>query len=226
VGSPYVAPVPATVKFRRFDHGIDYQGNPGQKVVAIGDAVVDAVKQDPGGYGTVVYYTLLNGPHAGQQIFVGHARPDVKVGQQLRAGQAVATLQQVSGGDAKGLVGWTEIGLAKGGAPQFAKEGGLGGQQFRDFLVDAAKTPDQPAAAPVDTSSAPADTGSNSTAPVLFPAGVGTPPGALDPNIEAPGSAQHYLPGQGDVASSWQSVASLPDLSPDTQRLIALSGTQ
>lgn len=205
MASPYVAPVPSNVKVKRLDHGVDYQGNPGQKVVAIGNAVVDAVKSDPGGYGTVVYYTLTDGPHAGQQIFVGHARPDVKPGQKLAAGDAVATLQQVSGGDAKGLVGWTEIGLAKNGAPQYGKD--QGGWQFQQLLVGAAKTPDAPAAAPGSVGPAaavPADSG----APVAPQAPMfGTPPGATDPTVEMPGTAQHYLPDGGGAASMWQAIA-------------------
>lgn len=219
MGSGYVSPVPSNVKVKRFDHGIDYQGNPGQKIVAIGNAVVDSVKSDPGGYGTVVYYTLTDGPGAGQQIFVGHARADVKPGQKLAAGDPVATLQQVSGGDARGLVGWTEIGLAKGGAPQYPKD--QGGTQFQQFLVGAAKTP---ATSSTPTAAPQTPLTGNVTAEPLAAPSLGTPPASTDPAVEMPGSAQHYLPGQGGAADSWQSIAQLPDLSPDTQRLIALSG--
>ena len=69
----YVQPVNGQVK--RLDQGIDYQGNPGDPVVAIGLARVDYVKDDPGGFGKVVYYTLLDGPARGKQIYVGHAAP-------------------------------------------------------------------------------------------------------------------------------------------------------
>lgn len=222
MASPYVSPVPSNVKVKRLDHGVDYQGNPGQRIVAIGNAVVDAVKSDPSGYGTVVYYTLTDGPHAGQQIFVGHARPDVKPGQKLSAGDQVATLQQVSGGDAKGLVGWTEIGLAKNGAPQYGKD--QGGWQFQQLLVGAAKTSDAPVAAPGSVGpDAPVGDATASPVPAQAPM-LGTPPGATDPVADLPGTAQHYLPGQGGAAETWQAIAALPDLSPDTQRLIALSG--
>lgn len=51
----------------------------------------------------------------------------------------------------------------------------------------------------------------------------GTPPAAQDPTVEMPGTAQHYLPDGSGVASTWQAVAALPDLSPDTQRLIQLA---
>lgn len=218
MASHYVNPVPSNVKVKRLDHGVDYQGNPGQKVVAIGNAVVDSVKSDPSGYGTVVYYTLTDGPRAGQQIFVGHARPDVKPGQKLAVGDAVATLQRVSGGSARNLVGWVEIGLAKGGVPEYTKD--QGGPMFQQLLVGAAKTSDAPAAAamPVADPAAPVDTSQQLASP-----SVGTPVGSADPSVEMPGTAQHYLPGSGPVADSWQSIAALPDLSPDTQRLIALS---
>jgi hypothetical protein len=206
---------------KHFDQGIDYQGNPGQNVVAIGDAVVDAVKPNPGGFGWAVYYTLTDGPHKGQQIYVGHARPaNLRPGQKLAAGDTVATLQKVSGGNAHALVGWVEIGLAKNGAPQFSHD--QGGPMFSQFLVGAAKTPDTAAGAvaPVTSAvSAPVDTSQQQ----LAPPSLGTPVGAADPSVEMPGTAQHYLPGSGTVADSWQSIAALPNLSPDTQRLIALS---
>lgn len=227
MASPYVAPVPSNVRVKRLDHGVDYQGNPGQKVVAIGNAVVDAVKSDPDGFGTVVYYTLTDGPHAGQQIYVGHARPDVRPGQTLAIGDPVATLQQVSGGDASGLVGWTEIGLAKDGAPQFSKD--QGGVQFQQLLVGAAKTPvvapqnsggagSQEAGVPADPTPPSGITSASLDVPQF-----GTPPDATDPTVEMPGTAQHYLPDGSGVASTWQAVAALPDLSPDTQRLIQLA---
>ena len=74
------------------------------------------------------------------------------------------------------------------------------------------------AAAPAgnDGGAAPADT-------TIVPPGVGTPPAAQDPNVEMPGTAQHYLPGSDPISQSWQQVAQLPDLSPDMERLIALT---
>ena len=74
------------------------------------------------------------------------------------------------------------------------------------------------AAAPAgnDGGAAPADT-------PIVPPSVGTPPAAQDPNVEMPGTAQHYLPGSDPISQSWQQIAQLPDLSPDTERLIALS---
>lgn len=89
--------------------------------------------------------------------------------------------------------------LAGAAAPAATESGGAGPQQ--------AGVPSGPTPPPGVTSAPPA---------------LGTPPAAADPNVELPGTAQHYLPGQGGVAESWQSVAQLPDLSPDTQRLLAL----
>jgi hypothetical protein len=123
----YVNPVPgATVK--RVDQGVDLQGTPGQSVLAIGDATVTAVKSDPGGFGTAIYYTLLNGVQAGKSIYVGHAQALVKAGDQLAAGAPVARLLANPLGNAT-QPGWTEIGFAtSGGAP--ANNGSL----FKAFL--------------------------------------------------------------------------------------------
>lgn len=60
-------------------------------------------------------------------------------------------------------------------------------------------------------------------AAAVEPAALGTPPAAVDPDVEMPGTAQHYLPDGSGVASTWQAVAQLSDLSPDTQRLIQLA---
>lgn len=130
---PYVMPVPGAA-VNHLDQGIDYQGTPGQYVRAIGNARVDAVKADPGGFGTAVYYTLTSGPDAGKQIYVGHAAADVKPGQTVAAGAPVATLLQHPLGNAT-QPGWTEIGFANNGAP--ASGGGMNtpaAQAFQQFL--------------------------------------------------------------------------------------------
>jgi len=116
-------PVPPGIAVKRSDQGRDYQGTPGQRIVAIGRARVDAVKDDPGGFGKVVYYTLLEGPSKGQQIYVGHAQPNVRAGQVIGAGKPVATLLKSSLGNAAGMPGWVEIGLARGGAPMYPSNG-------------------------------------------------------------------------------------------------------
>lgn len=122
----YVDPV-AGATFERVDQGVDLKGKPGQPVLAIGDAQVDAVKADPGGFGTAIYYTLLNGAHAGQQIYVGHAQPTVKPGDQVAAGAPVARLLAKPLGNAT-EPGWTEIGFAAGGVPA------NNGNAFNSFL--------------------------------------------------------------------------------------------
>jgi murein DD-endopeptidase MepM/ murein hydrolase activator NlpD len=113
--SGYVAPVLG--KVMRLDQGIDYQGTPGAAVRAIGNARVDAIKPDPGGFGLTIYYTLLDGPARGQQIYVGHAMPTVKPGENIAAGEPVAQLLPRPLGNAAHLPGWTEVGLATNSVP-------------------------------------------------------------------------------------------------------------
>jgi hypothetical protein len=132
----YYDPVPGAT-FRRVDQGVDLQGKPGQAVRAIGDAQIDAVKSDPGGFGTVVYYTLLNGAHAGQQFYVGHAAALVKPGDQVAGGAAIARLLASPLGNAT-QPGWTEIGFAKGGAP--APKAGSAFKAFLDALLGVPNT--------------------------------------------------------------------------------------
>jgi murein DD-endopeptidase MepM/ murein hydrolase activator NlpD len=124
----YVAPLQGAT-LGRVDQGQDFQGVPGSTVGAIGAGRVDAVKSDPNGFGKVVYYTILSGPAAGQQIYVGHAQPTVRPGQTLRPGQPVAKLLQKPLGNAT-QPGWTEIGFANGGRPTGD------GQGFARFLKE------------------------------------------------------------------------------------------
>lgn len=139
---------------------------------------------------------------AGNSYFYAHlSKLTVKAGEHVVAGQ---------------LLGYS--GEANGVAHlHFAVENGTPGDAIRGVAP--------PPAAPTDTAPAQTSTGDTATATPLYAPPLGTPPGAQDPSLEFPGTAQHYLPGANGVADSWQAVASLPDLSPDTQRLIALSGT-
>jgi hypothetical protein len=114
----------------RQDQGQDYQGSAGGQVLALGNARVDAIKPDPGGFGTALYYTLVGGPNAGQQFYVGHAQPTVKVGQMLKPGQPIARL--VSPGLGPSPSYWTEIGFAKGGVPEYGMD--QGGAKFDAYL--------------------------------------------------------------------------------------------
>ena len=212
--SGYVQPVQGQVK--RLDQGIDYQGKPGDYVVAMGLARVDYVKDDPGGFGKVVYYTLLDGPARGRQIYVGHAAPVVKPGQILKAGDPVSVLQQVSGGNATNLPGWTEIGFAKGGVP----EGPQTAKSFQKLVGEAGSSP---AATDVTSSSgqvAGQDT-NQAQAPALPTPGQAQPSGTQPDAF----STQPYAlpPGSGMVnqyvADLWNRIASQPGASQDSQLL-------
>lgn len=111
----YVSPLDKVTSIQRVDQGQDLTGVPGEPVRAIGAAHVDAVKPDPGGFGYAEYYTLTDGPLAGEQFYVGHAQPDVKAGQTVAAGAPIATLLQHPYGTS--TPGWVEIGQAKNGVP-------------------------------------------------------------------------------------------------------------
>lgn len=206
----YVQPVPSTAKTMRKDQGQDYQGKPGDHVVAIGNAHIDAVKADPKGFGVAIYYTLLDGPAKGQQIYVGHAAAMVKPGQVVNVGQPVAVLQEKSGGDASKLSGWTEVGLAANGRPMYAAP--VGGDHFQALLKGSGYI-DQNAPGPT---AAPVDTGSQvSAAPVAdsrqvpaFDTGTYQPPTLLPPG-SGPQARQ--------VAQWWQEIASQPFAAPETQ---------
>lgn len=140
---------------------------------------------------------------AGNSYFYAHlSKLTVKAGEHVIAGQ---------------LLGYS--GEANGVAHlHFAVENGTPGDAIRGVAPPpAAQTDTAPAQAPA------ADTATATATPMYAPA-IGTPPGSQNPALEFPGTAQHYLPGSNGAADSWQAVASLPDLSPDTQRLIALSG--
>lgn len=218
----YVKPVKGAA-VRRLDQGIDYQGKPGEPIVAMGLARVDAVKDDPGGFGKVVYYTLLTGPMKGKQIYVGHAQPTVHQNQIVQAGDPVATLLAHSLGNAHDLSGWTEIGFASGGAP--ASGGANDTRSAKQFLAFVKQAGD------AKQSAAPADAGNS---------GSGTPVGAAaSPQIPQPGAAPQidtspapaeslpYEPPPGSginsasafAADTWSRIASQPNSDPESQLL-------
>lgn len=188
----------------RKDQGQDYQGKPGDHVVAIGNAHVDAVKADPHGFGTAIYYTLLDGPNKGQQIYVGHAAAMVKPGQVVNVGQPVAVLTAKGGGNASKLTGWVEVGLAHNGTPMYAAP--VGGDHFNALLKGSGYV-DQTSAAPVAGTTG----GQTAAAPVAdtrqtpnFTTGGYTPP-----TLTTPGSGP-------DVAQWWQQIAAQPNVAPET----------
>ena len=215
MAASYVAPVQGEV--RRLDQGIDYQGKPGDPVVAIGLARIDYVKNDPGGFGKVVYYTLLDGPARGKQVYVGHAAPSVHAGQVVQAGQPVAVLQQVSGGNAANLPGWTEVGFAKNGVPAGASTA----KSFRALLKDAPAAPAPPDTTATDVPQ-PGQAQPDTTATLPTPGGQPGP--FTQPDTF---STQPYQPPPGSginstnqfVAELWNRIASQPAASADTQLL-------
>lgn len=217
--SGYVSPVPPDVQVKRADQGRDYQGKPGQKIVAIGRARVDAVKDDPGGFGKAIYYTLLDGPSKGQQIYVGHAQPTVRKGQVLSAGAPVAVLLKNSLGDAAGLSGWVEIGLAKGGAPMFSSPNGA--RPLANLLRGAAAPVTQTGGDVVSqTAPAVAQAFDTNVQPPVSPA----PPTALTtpgPDVQMPGSVDYTISPHHEVYGLWQQAAqSSPFVSPDTANMV------
>lgn len=225
----YVNPLPNGASFGRLDQGIDYQGNPGDPVVAIGLAHIDAVKPNPGGFGVAIYYTLLNGPKKGTQIYVGHAQPTVRAGQVVNAGEQVATLLQHPLGNAT-QPGWTEIGIASGGAPAgnstapgfyaFVKNlssggsvtsyGGDQGQQGQQQQPQQ-----QTDALPQEIAS---DASTGSIGPVVGP-NVLIPRDTTAPGV-APGNS---LPPNFET---WRQLSQLPGASTDTMSMASLASME
>ncbi len=124
--SSYVSPVKAGTLRKRTDSGVDFQGEPGEHVLAIGKAEVTSSRR-VGGFGMLVVYRLLDGPRAGQHIYVGHAEPLVRKGQIVEAGAPVARLKEHAWGLRKTSPhsrGWCEVGFAAGplGLPQSYKD--------------------------------------------------------------------------------------------------------
>jgi hypothetical protein len=217
--SSYVKPVVGQV--RRLDQGIDYQGTPGNHVVAVGLARMVAIKSDPGGFGTAIYYKLLDGPARGREVYVGHAQPTVHVGQLVKAGDPVATLLDHGLGNASGLSGWTEIGFARNEAPDPGTA--------TDFqrLVDGAG--DAPVVAAAPSSPAPADgTSAAAVQPVQPQVALPTVGQDADLGVQPAPSSTEPLeppPGSGIASTSsfaadlWNRVASQPGASADALAL-------
>jgi hypothetical protein len=211
----YVAPVDA--QKRRLDQGIDYQGNPGDPVVAIGRARVDAVKADPRGFGKAIYYTLLDGPMKGRQIYVGHAQPVVHAGETIGAGTPVAVLLEHSLGNASNLKGWTEIGFARNGVPDPGTAADF--QAFVDGLKPGAATS-------VDVSASTTAGGETSqpaaaASPVQEPPSPYTDPlpiasGISQPQALPPGAVPAEQDTTRQYQQTWQRIAADPWAPPET----------
>lgn len=109
--SAYVNPIPNGVTPERIDQGVDFAGSGAIK--AIGDAVI--VMTNGGGWpgGPYMSYKLTSGPAAGKFVYVAeNIRPTVHAGEQVKAGQTIATM--FNGGT--GIeTGWAAAG---GGRPE------------------------------------------------------------------------------------------------------------
>lgn len=226
---------------RRSDQGQDYQGNPGEGVVAIGKAKVVYVNLQSSGFGNYVVYQLLDGPAKGQRIYVGHAQANVHEGQVLYAGQRVATLLKNPLGNAhnRNLPGWTEIGLA--GAdnnPVLHGTGSSGGAELLAKVLDGAGaytdngtptpspdpnavTPPLPGDVPTTTDPTGQVLGNQLSSSIYALPQVGGAPQASAPL--AGDEESTYLTPQTDAASSWQLIASNGPVSQDTIRLAQLA---
>jgi murein DD-endopeptidase MepM/ murein hydrolase activator NlpD len=110
-----------SVAIKRRDQGRDLQGAPGSNITAPGAGTVIRNGYDPSGFG--ISYPIVHfstGPWAGLDVYIGHIRSAVSAGEQIVAGQVLGTTQNGSGayvGNATGLPGWAEIGLAPNGNP-------------------------------------------------------------------------------------------------------------
>jgi hypothetical protein len=158
IGGGYVSPIKPGAAFERLDQGVDWKGSPGDFVVAIGKAHIDAIHDDPGGFGKVIYYTLLDGAAAGRQIYVGHALPVVTAGKTVQAGAHLAKLLPSGLGNAKGIRGHTEVGWASGNLPAAGLSEGTGSaKDFLNFVqTGVASSNDSTGGLPADVTSAAA----------------------------------------------------------------------
>lgn len=114
-------PAGTHVRVDRHDQGRDLQVAPGTHILAPGAGVVLRNATDPSGFGVsypIVRFT--SGPWAGMDVYFGHTRSLLRPGQHFAAGTPLSQTQNGSGpyvGNATGLPGWVEIGLAPGGVP-------------------------------------------------------------------------------------------------------------
>lgn len=106
-------PANATLKLGRIDQGQDGSTNPGGPILAPGNGVVVAVKSDPSGFGpSYPVVRFSSGPLAGKEVYIGHTLSALKPGQSFRGGQVLSHTGVNGYGNARGMPGWFEIGLA------------------------------------------------------------------------------------------------------------------
>jgi hypothetical protein len=234
----YVRPLaPGTYKQGRTDQGVDFVTHKGNAIRAMGDAVIDFVGPYQGFGPTYIAYHLTKGPHAGEEIYIGHSQAVVKVGQHVVAG---ATVARAAGYDTstngKPQVD-VEIGFAQRGGtylPSAQTHGGYTegqqtseGQRFLSFLgaVQTGKSSAPPMDAQASAASAGAqqqqDAAVASTIPAIpdqgMPTGGPPAPETSAPDILAPGSTDAGFSPQ-QAAETWQMLSSQPLASPETQQ--------
>ena len=142
----------------RIDQGVDYADGSPDPILALGDATVTYAGPDPGWLGSAVNYTLVDGPYAGRFVYVAESvTPTVHVGQQVLAGQQVATFAEPN-------VHGIETGWAAGPGPFAARASELGqaaragdpgaertacGENFSELLAQLGAPPGLAEARPV-----------------------------------------------------------------------------
>ena len=185
------------------DNAVDIAVPVGTPVYAVADGTIGPRIGSQGSNDPRLAGLRLTVMSAGNAFYYAHlSKLAVKAGERVKAGQ---------------LLGYS--GKANGSAHlHFAVRKGTPGEAIRGGNPPATA----PAIPDIPQGAGTTDVAGSPGAPVTPPA-TGTPPAAQDPNVEMPGTAQHYLPGSDPISQSWQQIAQLPDLSPDTERLIALS---
>jgi murein DD-endopeptidase MepM/ murein hydrolase activator NlpD len=125
-GSLVQALVPASVpisqiSWNRHDQGRDLEYPAHTPILAIGDGYVVSVGNDPTGFGIaypIVHFTT--GRWAGLDTYLGHTRAVVSAGQSFKQAQIISYTGDGTGpyvGNATGIPGHVEVGLAPSGAP-------------------------------------------------------------------------------------------------------------
>lgn len=195
IGSPYSGT--HTLGNWQSDNAIDIAAPVGTPVYAVADGVIGPKIGPLGSKNPRFAGDRVYLQFGDNQAYYGHlSKLVVKAGEHVTDGQ---------------LLGYS--GEANGVAHlHFSVKNGSPGDVVRGAIPPAQAQPAQPTE------------GVATAAPTMVEAPtLGTPPAAADPVPEMPGTAQHYLPGQGGAADSWQALSALSDLSPDTQRMIELA---
>lgn len=235
----YVNPIPPGAVGKAGDSGRDYQGKPGDYVLAPGAGTITYAGPQSG-FGQAVYLQIKGGP----KIYIGHSKPVVKTGSYVKAGQPISQLVKRSGGDAANLPGWFEIGIASRtiNAPMYHGQGhapNTEGSQAIEQLIKGGTTPTPTTQTPpVDTGS----TGGSQQADTSVDT-QGVTVGADDPVLssmiqqipqtEGPALSTPSLAGSFNQApaqpmnpnaSTWAMIAANGPVSTDTVRLAQLAG--